>query len=83
MERETPREMSGGLEQFTAERVELMILIILMAFMISIIDETFRMVMYAIVLIALIILGYNFYMGWKSPQEPGKKEEEVLISVKE
>jgi membrane protein implicated in regulation of membrane protease activity len=72
----------AGIEQFAAERVELMILIIMMAIMISVIDPTFRLLMYLIIAVAVIIIGYNYYLNLKKPEEPRKKEREVLISTK-
>ena len=66
LERRSIKESGAGIENFAAERVELMILIIVMAFMISIIDETFRLVMYLIIFLALLLTGYNYLKGTKS-----------------
>ena len=68
-----------SLQQFTAERFELMIVIILMAFMISVMDETFRLVLYAIIAAAVFLVGYNFYVGMKNPPGPGEEEQEILL----
>ncbi len=73
-----PPDTSGsGFQQFFAERVELLIVIIVSAFMLSIVDETFRIVTYAIVVVGLALFGYNFYMGMKNPSAP--EEEEILM----
>ena len=84
LSRRDAQEAQAGLEYFAAERVELLLVIIVMSLMISIIDPNFRFIMYLLVFIGIVLIGYRFYISFKNPPEPPKKkeEEEILLSTK-
>lgn len=78
IERKSAQEANAGIDAFAAERVELFVVIVMLAFMISIIDETFRLGMYAVIAVALLLFGYNYMQNAKNaPPEELQAQEGV------
>lgn len=63
------RREPASIESISLESIELFIAVILMAFMVSIADARFRMVMYVVIAVSVALLSYRAFQKRKRPKQ--------------